>query len=474
MPKARITRSTIEKLEVVPGKQTIYFDTKLTGFGVKVNSSSRTYIVQCRVKGKFDDNGKPLQIYESIGRVDIIDYEKALDRAKKILEDATLGISPEDRRKDSADEIAAVAAHASAERDKDITLDEMFIEYLDTRKKLKQSTKDLYREDLDRYIGDWLKLPIRSITGSMVVKKHAEIGKRSKSRADGVMRVVRAICYHAINLHEGLLTSNPVKKLSAVNAWYNVPRKESYIHPDQLKAWFQGFFKLHRDTAQDFILLMLFLGSRKTETSSLQWKEVNLTAGTIKFRETKTGIVLEIPIPKFIIGRLEERYKYYYDGPESFVFPSYGECGHVTRAAESLLVIYKHSGVKASHHDLRRSFISYCEELEINVFSRKRLVNHAIPLDVTEGYTMFNMNKLREIVERIAAFILHHAGIQPIEEEAPPLTEEQAAKLAQTDFWNNLNEAQREQFKEIMTPKKEEHPNVISLDAIKIQRRMVR
>ena len=166
MPRARISRTTVEKLEAIQGKQVSYFDTKLTGFGVKVNYTSRTYFVQCRVKGKLDDKGKPLQIYESIGRSDVIDYEKALARAKKILEDATLGITPDNVRQEEQKSI-------TAEKDKDVTLDAMLIEYMETRKTLKDSTRKLYREDMDRYLGEWLKLPIRSISGGMVVKKHA-------------------------------------------------------------------------------------------------------------------------------------------------------------------------------------------------------------------------------------------------------------------------------------------------------------
>jgi len=472
MPKARISRSSIEKLEAIPGKQVSYFDTKITGFGVRINSTSRTYFVQCRVKDRKNASGKPLEIYESIGRTDVIDFEKAVTKAKAILENAAHGIAPDDIRRQNEDLEADKIITATNEARKDVTLQDVFKEYIITKKKLKASTIELYQEDIDRYLTDWKDLPLRSIDGNMVISKHAEIGKRSKARADGAMRILRALFNHAMHVYDDVIIKNPVKKLSAVGGWYKVPRRETYIKPADLKKWLPAVLKLGYDTTQDFILVTLFQGSRKTETSSLKWKDVNLVDGTAIFRETKTGVVLEVPISRFIIGRLKERMKYYYDGPDSYIFPSYGKTGHIVEAKAGLEVVRLATGIKATHHDLRRSFISYCEELEINIFSRKRLANHAIPLDVTEGYTMFSMEKLRVVVEKVAAFILGSAGIRYQTPESAPLTEDQAARIADTAFWDSLTDAQRIKFAAMMSPEKEQPQNVISLEAVKIKRRM--
>lgn len=472
MPNARITRSSIDKLDVIPGKQTKYFDTKMTGFGVFVSASSRTYFVQCRVKGRKTSKGKPLEIYESIGRTDIVDFEKAVNKAKDIIENAANGISPDDIRAHNEDLEAEKIVTAVNEARKDITLQQIFDEYIVTRKKLKASTIEAYQEDIDRYIPDWKNSPIRSIDGNMIVTRHSITGQRSKARADGTMRVVRALFNHAMHMYDDVIFKNPVAKLSAVNAWYNVARKESYIKPNDLKVWLPAALRLGYDTSQDFLFLMLFQGSRKTETSELRWKDVHLDIGTAVFRETKTGIVLEVPLSRFIIDRLTERKKYYYDGPESFVFPSYGKTGHIVDARSALKVIQEATGVASSHHDLRRSFISYCEELEIGIFSRKRLANHAIPLDVTEGYTLFNMDKLRSVIEQIASFILEHAGIPYQGKSIPPLSDDQLKTIVGSDFWNGLNGEQRTAFINMLVTDKEQPPNVISLEVAKVRRRM--
>lgn len=473
MPKARITRSSIDKLEVVLGRQVKYFDTKLTGFGVLVSQDSRTYFVQTRIKGQRTKGGREKEVYESIGRTDVVPYEKALDRVKIILDDAAQGIAPYDKRVHKANLEAQNLSRKMEELKKDITLQEMFQEYTKTRKKLKATTIELYQEDIDRYLPDWKDRALRSITGSDIIKQHAIIGQRSKARADGVMRVLRAVFNHAMHMYDDIILKNPVQKLSAVSAWYNVSRKETYLRPADLKTWLPAVMKLEYDTSKDYILMMLFQGSRRTETSTLKWKDVNLTLGTAKFRETKTGVALEVPLSRFILDRLEDRMKYYYDGPESFVFPSYGKSGHIEDVRVALKMAQDASGVYLSHHDLRRSFISYCEELEINIFSRKRLANHAIPLDVTEGYTLFNMERLRVIIEKIAKFILDSAGIPYQIAEAPPISMEQASKIAGTEFWQSLSPEQQASFMQMMDTKKPpQGDKVISLEAEKVRRRM--
>ena len=467
MPKMRISRSSIEKMEY-PGKRIIYIDTKVTGFGVMVNQFSKTYIVKTKIKGRKLPNGKALEVLATIGRTDVVDYDKALEKAKTILENAANGIAPIDIVRQNEDLEADKIVTAKNEAKKDITVQAMLNEYVVVRKNLKASTQELYQEDFDRYIPEWKDLPLRSITGTMVIDKHSEIGAKSKARADGVMRVMRALFNHAMAMYDDIIVKNPVKKLSAVNAWYNVARKESYIRPGDLSKWVPAVMKLGYDTSQDILLLLLFNGSRLTETATLKWKDVNLVAGTVAFRETKTGVVLEVPLSKFIIDRLKNRMGYYYNGPDSYVFPSYGKTGHIVSLQASLKAAEASTGIKSSHHDLRRSFISYCEELDINTFTRKRLANHAIPLDVTEGYTQFNIEKLRVNVEKVAAFILGQAGIAY---QVSPTDE-----MVKADVWRGLSDEQRAAILEILTPDTKKEPQettgkVVDLEAVRVARR---
>ena len=397
MPVARLSRSSIDKLPY-PGKQTYFWDSKITGFGVRVNELSRSWLVRCHVAGK--------KIQVNLGRCDRVDIDVAVSRARAILEDAEQGIAPADRAKEKADQKQAAANRTAADLKRDITLGEVFTLYTATRKKLKASTVDCYQTDLDRYVSDWSTLPIRAITGDMVVTKHAEIGKTAPSHADSTFRLIRALLNFAIEMYDGeVVTMNPVKRLSKIGAWYNLERRKTYLADCDLKAWVNGVMNLPHDTPRDILLVILFTGARVGEVRSLTWDALNLGEGVGTFRDTKTGVPLTVPLCSYLVQLLTTRHEAANKPGEGYVFPSYGESGHAEDLRASLRLVSDTGGKLITPHDLRRTFISICDELEISVYTRKRLVNHALPLDVTEGYTMFSMDRLRRVVESVQAHI---------------------------------------------------------------------
>ncbi len=63
-------------------------------------------------------------------------------------------------------------------------------------------------------------------------------------------------------------------------------------------------------------------------------------------------------------------------------------------------------GHKFTMHDLRRTFITIAESLDIPHYALKRLLNHKTDGDVTGGYIVINVDRLRDPVERVADKIL--------------------------------------------------------------------
>ncbi len=51
--------------------------------------------------------------------------------------------------------------------------------------------------------------------------------------------------------------------------------------------------------------------------------------------------------------------------------------------------------MKFSLHDLRRTFITVAESLDIPAYALKRLLNHRADGDVTGGYIVMNADRLR-------------------------------------------------------------------------------
>lgn len=77
--------------------------------------------------------------------------------------------------------------------------------------------------------------------------------------------------------------------------------------------------------------------------------------------------------------------------------------------------VAKASGVNFTTHDLRRTFITLAESLDIPAYALKRLLNHSIEGDVTGGYIIIDAERLRGPVDRIAERILeivHEQGTE--------------------------------------------------------------
>ena len=68
------------------------------------------------------------------------------------------------------------------------------------------------------------------------------------------------------------------------------------------------------------------------------------------------------------------------------------------------------SGVEFTVHDLRRSFITIAESLDIPAYALKRLLNHKDGNDVTAGYIVANVERLRKPMQQITDFLLKAAG----------------------------------------------------------------
>ena len=64
-------------------------------------------------------------------------------------------------------------------------------------------------------------------------------------------------------------------------------------------------------------------------------------------------------------------------------------------------------------HDLRRTFITIAESLDIPGYALKRLMNHKDPNDVTAGYIVSDVERLRGPMQRITEFLVAATTAQP-------------------------------------------------------------
>jgi integrase len=85
--KIKLSKTTLAKLQPEPGKQLIFWDSDITGFGVRVSpGGSQTFFCQSRFKGKV--------VKYTIGQNSRITPEKARREAIRIQSNLALGIDP--------------------------------------------------------------------------------------------------------------------------------------------------------------------------------------------------------------------------------------------------------------------------------------------------------------------------------------------------------------------------------------------
>lgn len=92
------------------------------------------------------------------------------------------------------------------------------------------------------------------------------------------------------------------------------------------------------------------------------------------------------------------------EGP--YVFPGKDSKAYLKSPRKHMLRVTKESGVSFNLHDLRRTFITIAESLDISIFTIKRLINHKISQDVTGGYIISYTDRLRKATQMITDHIL--------------------------------------------------------------------
>ena len=391
----RITKSNVDKIEPPKDRdQAFYRDDQLKGFAVRVTASGiKSFVVEKLI------NHKVRRI--TLGRYGELTVEQARKEAQKLLGRIATGVDPIAEKQ---------AAKASV-----VTLNEVFLDYLNARKSLKPKTLYDYKNMVRVGFADWKSKTLLSITKDKVIKHHEKLGeKHGAAYANQAMRVLRALFNFAAGQYEdaagrSLITENPVKRLSQARAWYRVERRQTFIKSHELAAWSQGVMDLQNETLRDYLLLILFTGLRRQEAAQLQWSQVDLKAKTLTISDTKNRESHSLPLSDYLHNLLMRRKQ---ASDSDYVFPGPGKGGYIIEPRKQMAKVIETTGIQFTVHDLRRTFITIAESLDIPAYALKRLLNHKMSGDVTAGYIILDVERLRRPVQMVADFILRQMGLK--------------------------------------------------------------
>lgn len=410
----KINKSEVEKL-IAPlppsdGKtaQKRYYDEKLKGFGVRITSGgTRAFFIEKLIKRKL--------CRITLGRYPELTVEMARNEAQKLLGQIATGIDP--------------LAEKRASRMRQVTLDEVFADYVKARKSLKQKTLYDYSRVINIAFAKWRDKPLISITKDKTAKQHEYLGKEhGEAYANLAMRVLRALFNFAAGQYEDaqgktLITENPVNRLSQTRAWYRVERRQTFIRPYELALWHHGVQQLTNSTLRDYLFLILFTGLRRQEAAKLKWEQIDLKARTLTIKDTKNHQSHTLPLSHFLLELLLQRKS---ETASVYVFSGTGKNGHIIEPRKQMMKVTISSGISFTVHDLRRTFITIAESLDIPAYALKRLLNHKSNNDVTAGYIVIDVERLRKPMQQIADYILK--AINKSDENIVPINTISATK----------------------------------------------
>ncbi|SEQ59341.1 hypothetical protein SAMN05421510_10967, partial [Nitrosomonas ureae] len=89
-----------------------------------------------------------------------------------------------------------------------------------------------------------------------------------------------------------------------------------------------------------------------------------------------------------------------------YVFADDGKAGYLIEPRRQVQKVTEFSGVIFTLHDLRCTFITIAENIDISAYALKRLVNHKMSSDVTASYIVNHVERLRRPMEQISLKLL--------------------------------------------------------------------
>jgi integrase len=456
MPTIHITKTNVEKLEQPETGRVDYFDDVLKGFGVRVSADRKTYFTMRRVNGKL--------VRVKIDTADKITAEKARSKAKITLGAMETGIDPNEGKRQARQQVEEEKQQAvtlQAALDDYLNKGKLKPRTLQTYKDLlrlyladwlikpaAEITRDMVKAR-HKEIADGnrqrqkLAKEITTESGKSKLKAVTPPDpKRREAAADNCMRTLRAVLNYQFEDEEGgALYANPVAILSSKKkkAWFKVDRRQTRLKNSDLPAWHKAVMELDNGIMTDYLRFLLFTGLRRQEAATLKWKQVDFQEGCFTLAGGITGVTKNkqfhtLPLSDYLdtlltdrkvglktelteakaaladVGNMTLRQRQEAHGrvalaesrlASPYVFPGEGKTGYIVEPKRAIDTVTATTGIAFSCHDLRRTFASLAESLDLSRYTIKALLNHKQDADVTGGYIVLDINRLRDAMQRI-------------------------------------------------------------------------
>ena len=271
LASATISRRTVEALPVGE-REAVYWDTELSGFGVRVYpSGTKVYLAQTRAGGK--------SRRVTVGRHGLISAEQARRKAAQIIAVIKAGNEP-------------VLHNGAGRRDLGPTVAELAERYMreHVAVRCKPATARNYRFVFDNHLLPALgSLRLREIGRERVAAFQYSLRNTpfmSNKAIDALSRLFNMAEQWGVAPEGG----NPCRFIHK----YKEPPRERFLSDEEFRRLgrvldgVEAEGRVHPSAVAAFRLLML-TGCRRNEILTLRWEDVDLNAGELRLPDAKTG-----------------------------------------------------------------------------------------------------------------------------------------------------------------------------------------
>jgi integrase len=144
-------------------------------------------------------------------------------------------------------------------------------------------------------------------------------------------------------------------------------------------------------------------GLRRREASTLKWTDIDFRDNTLNIEDTKNHESHSLPLTDYLVDLLRQRQA---NTDSLFVFEGNDPTKPMNDPKKQVAKVRAISNVYFNIHDLRRTFITIAESLDVPQYALKQLINHKDARDVTAGYIIMGVERLRQPMNNITNFIL--------------------------------------------------------------------
>ena len=379
MPKQRLSKTIADKLSE-HGTETVYWDTSLPGFGVRVKpTGSKSYIIQYRVRSTGRSRRKTIGQHGPL-----MSFSEAKSIATGLLSDVARGGDPvEDAKALREAPTMRVLCH----------------QYLEVHAIPKKRPKSVVN---DRYMLDRLILPkfgtrmIAEVSHKDLQSFHNSL-KNTPYQANRALALLSKMFELSIKWRMG--SDNPAKGIEK----FHEEKRHRWLSEDELTRLSLALDRHSNRTAANAIRLQLLTGARIGEVLTARWENIDMGRGVwIKpSHHTKQKRTEHLPLSKAAVTLLSAIKDAAVKGTE-FIFPGRTPERPIVDLKKFWRSVLSDAGIQDYRiHDNRHTHASQLVSSGLSLAIVGRLLGHTNPM-TTQRYAHLADDPLRQAAEVMA------------------------------------------------------------------------